>query len=213
MGDAGANRGHAGEQARGQSRGHRGHCGCTTQHRSTKHSTPWTRTACAERKGPDTLCDPKFIQVLSSRYVTSDSLRPHGLQHARPPCPSPTPSACSNPCPWSRGCHPTISPSVVPFSSRPQSFPASGSFPVSQLFASGGQKFWSFSFSISPSSEYSGLISFRLDWCDLLAVLARLIHPQPPQCQAWDRIRSRTPQAPELQLEGHLLCQPDCVCV
>ena len=83
VGDAGANRGHAGEQARGQSRGHGGHRGCTTQHRSTKHSTPWTRTACAERKGPDTLCDPKFIQVLSSRYVTSDSLRPHELLPVR----------------------------------------------------------------------------------------------------------------------------------
>ena len=69
----------------------------------------------------------------------SDSLWPHGLQHARPPCPSPTPRVCSNLCPSSWWCHPTISSSVVPFSSRPQSFPASGSFPTSQFFASCGQ--------------------------------------------------------------------------
>ena len=65
--------------------------------------------------------------------------RPHGLQHARLPCPSPTPGACSNSCPSSRRCQPTISSSVVPFSSCLQSFPASGSFPRSQFFASGGQ--------------------------------------------------------------------------
>ena len=69
----------------------------------------------------------------------SDSLRPHRLQHARLPCPSPTPGAYSNSCPLSWWCHPTISSSVVPFSSRLQSFPASGSFPMSQLFTSGGQ--------------------------------------------------------------------------
>ena len=73
-----------------------------------------------------------------SRSVMSDSLRPHGLQHARPPCPSPTPWACSNSCPSSQWCHPTTSPSVVPFSSCPQSFPATGSFQMSQLFTSGG---------------------------------------------------------------------------
>ena len=77
--------------------------------------------------------------VRLSRSFVSDSLRPHGPQHARPPCPSPTPRACSNSCPWSQWCHPTISSSVIPFSSCLQSFPASGSFPVSQFFASGGQ--------------------------------------------------------------------------
>ena len=66
------------------------------------------------------------------------SLRPHGLQHARPPCPSPTPRVYSNSCPLSGWCHPTISSSVIPFSSCRQSFPSSGSFPVSQLFTSGG---------------------------------------------------------------------------
>ena len=74
--------------------------------------------------------------VQFSRSVVSDSLRP---QHARPPCPSPTPGVYPNPCPSSQWCYPTISSSVVPFSSCPQSFPASGSFQMSQLFTSGGQ--------------------------------------------------------------------------
>ena len=77
--------------------------------------------------------------VQFSCSVMSDSLWPHELQHARPPCPSPTPRVHSNSCPSSRWCHPAISSSVVPFSSCPQSLPASGSFPMSQFFASGGQ--------------------------------------------------------------------------
>ena len=101
--------------------------------------------------------------------VVSESLRPRGLQHTRLPCPSPTPRARSNSCPSSQWCHPTISSSVVPFSCCLQSFPESGSFPMCQLFPSGGQRDWSFSFSISPSNEYSGLI-FRMDWLDLLVV-------------------------------------------
>ena len=91
----------------------------------------------------------------------SNSLWPHGLQHARLPCPSLSPKVCSNSYPLVRWCHPTISFSVAPFSC-PQSFPASESFPVSQLLTS-ILKYWSFIFSISPSSEYSGLISFRID--------------------------------------------------
>ena len=78
--------------------------------------------------------------VQFSRSVVSNSLRPHEPQHIRPPCPSPTPGVHPNPCPSSRWCHPTISSSVVSFSSCHQSFPASGSFPMSQLFASGGQR-------------------------------------------------------------------------
>ena len=74
-----------------------------------------------------------------SHSIMSDSPRPHESQHARPPCPSPTPGVYPNPCPLSRWCHPAVSSSVVPFSSSPQSLPASGSFPMSQLFASGGQ--------------------------------------------------------------------------
>ena len=86
--------------------------------------------------------EPGSLQSSSaqfSRSVVSDSLRPHEPQHARPPCPSPTPGVHPNYRPLSRWCHPTISSSVVPFSSSPQSFPASGSFQMSQLFASGGQ--------------------------------------------------------------------------
>ena len=75
----------------------------------------------------------------SCRSVISDSLRPHESQHARPPCPSPTPGVYPNSCAWSRWCHPAISSSVVPFSSCPQSLPASGSFSMSQLFTSSGQ--------------------------------------------------------------------------
>ena len=75
-----------------------------------------------------------------SHSVLSNVLRPHGLQHSRPPCPSLTPRACSNSCPSSWWCHPTISSSVAPFSSCLQSFPASGSLPISQFFASGGQR-------------------------------------------------------------------------
>ena len=96
----------------------------------------------------------------------SNSIQPHGLQHARPPCPSPSPGACSNSCPSSQWCYPTISSSVIPFSSCLQSFPASGSFPMSQYFTSCGQS----SLSISPSNEYSGLISSRIEWLDLLTV-------------------------------------------
>ena len=74
-----------------------------------------------------------------SHSVVSDSLRPHESQHARPPCPSPTPGVHSDSCPSSQRCHPAISSSIVPFSSCPQSLPASESFPMSQLFARGGQ--------------------------------------------------------------------------
>ena len=109
--------------------------------------------------------------VQFSRSVKSNSLWPHELQHARPPCPSPTPGVCSNSCPLSRWYHPIISSSVVPFSSCPQSFPESGSFQMSQLFTSVGQSIGaSASTSLSPSNEYSGLISFRMDMLNLLAV-------------------------------------------
>ena len=80
-----------------------------------------------------------FSLVQFSRSVVSDSLQPHELQHARPPCPSPTPGVHPNSYPLSPSCHPAISSSVIPFSSCPQSLPASGSFPMSQLFAWGGQ--------------------------------------------------------------------------
>ena len=114
----------------------------------------------------------KLLSVQFSRSVVSDSLQPHELQHTRPPCPSPIPGVNSNSHPSSRWCHPTILSSVDPFSSCPESFPASGSFQMSQLFASGGKV--SFSFSISPSNENPGLISFRMDWLRLLTVQGTL---------------------------------------
>ena len=107
-----------------------------------------------------------FSHQFSSVAQSCPTLWHRGLQHARPPCPSST-GACSNSCPLGQWCHPTITSSVVPFSSHFQSFPASGSFPVSQFFTSGGQ---STGASVSASNEYSGLISFRIDWLDLLAV-------------------------------------------
>ena len=98
----------------------------------------------------------------------SNSSQPHGLQQGRLPCPSPAPRACSNSCPSSRWCHPAISSSVVPFSSCPQFLPASGSFPVSQFFASGGQ-------SIVVSASASVLPMNIQDWFPLgLTVLISL---------------------------------------
>ena len=220
--------------------------------------------------------DSSSVQFSSS--VVSNSLWPHGLQHARPPCPSPTPRAYSNACPLSWWCHPTISSSVIPFSSHLQSFPASGSFQMSQFFTSGGQrigvsasasvqfssvaqscltlcdpmdhsilglpvhhqlpefththahwvgdaiqpshpllspsppalnlsqhqdlfkwvsirwpKYWSFSFSISPSNEYWGLISFMMDWFDFLAVQGTLQESLPtPQFKNMVQKRSES---------------------
>ena len=101
-----------------------------------------------------------------------NSLWPHGLQHARLPCPSPTPGACSNSCPSSQWCHPTISSSVIPFSSCPQSFPASGSFPVSQLFASGGQSIGvSASASVLPMNIQDWI--FPLRWTGWISLLSK----------------------------------------
>ena len=98
--------------------------------------------------------------LLFTHSVMSNSLWPHGLQHARPPCPSPSPGACSNSCPLSQWCHPAISSSVIPFSSCLQSFPASGSFLTSWLFTSGGQ-------SIGASASASVLPMNIQDWFPL----------------------------------------------
>ena len=111
--------------------------------------------------------------VQFSLSVMSDSLWPHGLQHARLPCPSPAPGACSNSCSLSQWCHPTISSSVVPFSSCLQSFPASQSYQMSQLFTSGGQniefQLQHQSFQRTPRTD-----SFRMDWLDLLTIRGTL---------------------------------------
>ena len=104
--------------------------------------------------------NPMNSSVLFNHSVVSNNLWPHGLQHARPPCPSPTPGACSNSCPSSQWCHPTISSSVVPFSSSLQTFPASGSFLMSQFFASGGQN-------IGVSALASVLPMNTQDWSPL----------------------------------------------
>ena len=112
--------------------------------------------------------------LLLSCSVMSDSLQPHGLHHARLPGPSPSPGICSNSCPLSRWCHPTISSSVIPFSC-PQSFSSSGSFPMREkTLCIRWPKYWSFSFSTSLSNEYSGLISFRIDGFDILVVQGTL---------------------------------------
>ena len=104
---------------------------------------------------PDTM-----TSLLLSRSVVSDSLQLHGLQHARLPCPLPSLRVCSNSCPLSQWCHPTILSSVVPFSSCPQSFPASESFPMSQFFASGGQ-------TIEASGSVSVLLMNTKGWFPL----------------------------------------------
>ena len=116
-----------------------------------------------------------FSSVQFSCSVISYSLWPHGLQHATSPCPSPTPGVNSNSCPWSRWCHPTI------FSSSSLTFNLSNIkvFSNKSVLYIRWSKYQSFSFSISPSNEYSGLISFRMDWLDLLAIqgtLKSLLH-------------------------------------
>ena len=121
--------------------------------------------------------------VQFSCSVVSNSLWPHGLQHTRLPCPSPTPRAHSNSCPLSQWCHPTISSSVVPFCSCLQSFPASGSFIRSQLFDQVA-KVLELQLQHSPSNEYSGVIFFRMDWLDLLAVQGTYQESSTPQCKS-----------------------------
>jgi len=111
------------------------------------------------------------FSVQFSCSVVSPSLRPHEPQHIRPPCPSPTPRVQPNPCPLSWWCHPTISSSVIPFSSCPQSFPASGSFQISQIFASGGQ-------SIGVSASASVLPMNTQDW-------------SPLECTGWIFLQSK----------------------
>ena len=135
-----------------------------------------------------TLCCPlETITTLLTGYqsvqfscsVMYDSLRPHESQHARPPCPSPTPGVHSNSCPSSRWCHPTISPSVVPFSSHLQSFPASGAFPMSQFIASHGQSFGA-SASVFPMNIQNW---FPLGWTDWISLQSkghsRVFYPTP----------------------------------
>ena len=132
-----------------------------------------------EERGVTRVC--KESESESEVAQLCPTLRPQGLQHAWLPCPSPPPGACSNSCPSSQWCHPTISSSVVPFPSSLQSFVSSGAFSNEAVLHIRWPKYWSFTFSISPSNEYSGLISFRIDWLDLLAVqgLSRVFSFEP----------------------------------
>ena len=114
------------------------------------------------------------LLLLFSCSVESDSLWPRGLQHTGLPCPSPNPRVCSNSCPSSLWCHPTISSSVVPIILPPSIFPSIRVFSNEVALHIRWSKYWSFSFNIRPSNEYSGLISFRMDWFDLLAVQGTL---------------------------------------
>ena len=133
----------------------------------------------------------------SVHLVVSDSLWPHGLQHTRLPCPSPTPSVFSNSCPSSRWCNPTISFSVISFVSRLQSFPASGSFPMSQFFASGGQSIGaSASASVLPMNiqdwfplGLTGWISFFCIVETFLDCAARLVGILVPPTRDWTQAR------------------------
>ena len=111
-----------------------------------------------------------MCSVQFSRSVMSDSVRPHESQHASPPCPSPTPGVHSDSRPSSQSCHPAISSSVAPFSSCPQSLPAAEYFPDESTLHVRWPKYWSFSFTISLSNDYSGLISFKIDGFNLHAV-------------------------------------------
>ena len=120
---------------------------------------------------------PHHLQLSSVQFshsVVSNSLWPHELQYTRPPCPSPAPGVYSNSCPSSRWCHPAISFSVVPFSSCPPIPPSIRVFSNESALRIRWPKYWSFSFSISPSNEHPRLISFRMDWVDLLAVQGTL---------------------------------------
>ena len=119
------------------------------------------------------MLDQVFSSVQFSLSVVSDSLQSRGLQHARSPCPSPTPRAYSNSCPLSRWCHPTIS-SCHPLLLLPSIFPSIRVFSNESALLIRWLKYWSFSFNISTSSEYSGLISFRRDRLDCLAVQGTL---------------------------------------
>ena len=122
-----------------------------------------------EKSAVNLIKDPCSVQF--SHSVVSHSLQPHELQHARPPCPSPTPGVYSNSCPWSWWCYPTISSSVTPFSSCLQSFPKTGSFQMNQLFASGGQRIGvSASASVLPMNIQDW---FPLGWTDWISLKSK----------------------------------------
>jgi len=142
----------------------------------------WTWVSCTGRQILYHWATRKPTDVVQFSSVVSDSLQSHGLQRARLPFSSPTPGSYPNSCVLSWWCHPTISSSVVPFSSRlchplllpPSIFLSIRVFSTESVLCIRWPKYWSFSFNISPSNEYLGLISFRMDWLDLLAVQGTL---------------------------------------
>ena len=133
--------------------------------------------------------------VQFSSSVVSNSLRPYESQHTRPPCPSPTPGVHSDSRPSSQCCHPAISSSVVPFSSCPQSLPASESFSNESTLRMRWPKYWSFSFSIIPSKEIPGLISFRMDWLGQTLQPHESQHARPPCPSPTPQVHSLLPKS------------------
>ena len=128
----------------------------------------WMMMSLCEREIQEFHLGHVLFETNSATQSCSSLCDPVWLQHARLPCQSPIPGACSNSCPLSRWCHPTISSSVIPFLLLPSIFPSIRVFSNETDLYIRWPKYWSFSFSISPSNEYSGLISFRMDWLDLL---------------------------------------------
>ena len=160
-----------------------------------------------------------FSSVQFSHSVVSDSLRPHGLQDARPPCPSPTPRTYSSSCPSSRWCHPTHLILCHPLLVLPSTFASIRIFSNESVLHITWPEYWSFSLSISPSNEYSRLISFRMDWLDLLAVQGTLKSLLPHRsskasilwCSAFfmsnSHIHAWLLEKPELWLDGPFLAK------
>ena len=158
------------------------------------------------------------VSVHFSPSVVFDSLRSYGLQHTRLPCPSPICRTCSNSCPLNRWCHPTIS-SSHPLLLLPSIFPSIRIFSNESVLHIRWSKYWSFSFSVSPSNEYSGLMSFKIDWLELLAVqgtLKSLLQHQSSkasilQCSAFFIVQLSHPHVttgkPWLWLDGPLLAK------
>ena len=137
---------------------------------NTNYREHWQEISC-QRAPPIFMTSFEKLHCCCSVAQSSDSLRPHGQEHTRLSYPSPSPKACSNSCPSSPWCHPAFPYSVIPFNLfLPLIFPSNKFFSNELALRIRWPQYWSFSFSISPYNEYSGLISFRIDWFDLLAV-------------------------------------------
>ena len=135
----------------------------------------WCYLTISSSAAPFSFC-PWSFPVQFSCSVVSKSLRPCGPQQDRLPCPSPTPGACSNSCPLNQWCYPTFSSSCRPLLLLPSIFPGTRVISNELTLCIRWPQYWSFSFSIGPSNEYSGLIFFRIDWFDLFAVQGTVLH-------------------------------------